>query len=225
MARGKIIDQNARKTAMPRYSAIKVMRVKSHKEKKTRADYQPIKYDGPRPILDVMTAKRTSRFWSRIDRSAGLDGCWPWIGSPGPNGYGLLQGSDDYRGFSLLAHRIAFALYHQREPAAGLVVRHSCDNPPCCNPAHLIEGTHQDNYDDAVQRGRMPHPNDPFMAKGKRGAAANAADYTEEERRRAATLRYHDKLTIAAIAETIGAHRTTIIRWLGEHQASLIQKR
>jgi DNA-binding CsgD family transcriptional regulator len=34
--------------------------------------------------------------------------------------------------------------------------RHKCDNPPCCNPAHLEPGTAQDNADDQTKRGRRP---------------------------------------------------------------------
>lgn len=34
------------------------------------------------------------------------------------------------------------------------LTRHTCDNPQCCNPDHLIIGTHQENYDDMVARGR-----------------------------------------------------------------------
>ncbi|WP_078462271.1 HNH endonuclease signature motif containing protein [Sphingomonas sp. NIC1] len=51
------------------------------------------------------------------------------------------------------AHRIAWAIHHDREPAP-LLVRHACDNPACCNPAHLLLGTHQDNMDDKTARGR-----------------------------------------------------------------------
>jgi hypothetical protein len=35
-----------------------------------------------------------------------------------------------------------------------MVIRHKCDNPPCCNPKHLIIGTHSDNAKDRVRRGR-----------------------------------------------------------------------
>ena len=36
----------------------------------------------------------------------------------------------------------------------GLVIRHTCDNPPCININHLQIGTIQDNVRDRVLRGR-----------------------------------------------------------------------
>jgi hypothetical protein len=41
---------------------------------------------------------------------------------------------------------------------------HSCDNPPCCNPTHLFEGSTLDNIRDAAAKGRM--------ALGKRNVRA-----------------------------------------------------
>jgi hypothetical protein len=37
----------------------------------------------------------------------------------------------------------------------GLVIRHTCDNPPCMRPSHLMLGTIADNARDAMERGRI----------------------------------------------------------------------
>ena len=36
------------------------------------------------------------------------------------------------------------------------MIRHKCDNPNCINPEHLEVGTHTDNVNDKVSRGRQP---------------------------------------------------------------------
>lgn len=76
--------------------------------------------------------------------------CIEFEGARNKGGYGVLP--REVNG-SRLAHRASLAEYLGR-PVQG-IVRHSCDNPPCINPEHLIEGTQQSNVDDAVERGRV----------------------------------------------------------------------
>lgn len=53
-------------------------------------------------------------------------------------------------------HRVAFALANGLSMAdiRGVEIRHSCDNPRCVNPKHLLPGTHTDNMRDMIERGR-----------------------------------------------------------------------
>ena len=54
----------------------------------------------------------------------------------------------------LLANRAAYELFVQPIPT-DLKVLHTCDNPPCINPAHLFIGTTADNAADKVTKGRQ----------------------------------------------------------------------
>ena len=80
--------------------------------------------------------------------------CSPWVGAADPNGYGRRR----WQGKTELAHRVAYCEHHGVDIAsiAGQVVRHTCDYPPCCEGTHLILGTHQDNTNDKIERGRQP---------------------------------------------------------------------
>ena len=89
-----------------------------------------------------------TRFWSKVD-VRGPDECWPWLAGAHSAGYGKFW----YDGCPHYSHRIAVML-DGRDPT-GVVVRHRCDNPPCCNPAHLDLGTYADNSRDCVERGRQ----------------------------------------------------------------------
>jgi hypothetical protein len=60
---------------------------------------------------------------------------------------------------SMYAHRVAWQLTHG--PITGdQHVLHACDNPGCCNPAHLFLGNQDLNMKDAASKGllSMPRP-------------------------------------------------------------------
>lgn len=98
------------------------------------------------------------RKWKRYDwiveqlhtRVRGKD-CWPWPEgwSINDDGYGIVS----VEGEDYFAHRAVFMLVGGPIDS-GLVVRHSCDNPRCINPAHLLLGTQADNVQDSIDRGR-----------------------------------------------------------------------
>ena len=76
--------------------------------------------------------------------------CWPWQGvRTKRQGYGVVN----VEGRQVKAHRLAYEFAKGPIPS-GQIVRHACDNPPCCNPAHLLVGTHGDNARDKAERGR-----------------------------------------------------------------------
>ncbi len=78
-------------------------------------------------------------------------GCWEWAASRLPTGYGrfAINGLEEW-----YAHRVAYVLWNGPLTAARPHALHACDNPPCINPEHLWAGTHQDNVDDRVSKGR-----------------------------------------------------------------------
>lgn len=80
-----------------------------------------------------------------------LDGCWPWAGSV-RDGYGTFH--PDNRRRTVRAHRYSYESFVGTIPEDH-VVCHRCDNPPCCNPAHLFVGTQSDNIHDAITKGRF----------------------------------------------------------------------
>lgn len=69
-----------------------------------------------------------------------------------------------------IAHRIAYSAVHGGIQK-GMCACHTCDNPRCCNPAHIFEGTFKDNTQDCIRKGRfkMPPRND---VRGEKNGAA-----------------------------------------------------
>jgi hypothetical protein len=109
-----------------------------------------------KPIIptNVNRASLEARFWSKVDKTPGhgpRGDCWVWTARLDRDGYGQIR---VYRSLRKPAHVIAYELIV--EPVVpGMLVLHSCDNPPCCNPSHLSQGTPQQNMDDKHARNRQ----------------------------------------------------------------------
>lgn len=87
-------------------------------------------------------------FTARLRRQ-GHYGCWEWLGTRNDNGYGVASVSRRTTG----AHRLGWLLLTGEDPGK-LFVCHHCDNPPCCNPAHLFLGDAGRNRFDMTVKGR-----------------------------------------------------------------------
>lgn len=85
-----------------------------------------------------------ARFWALVERR-GPDECWPWRGWTNKSGHGQFMVTTRRR---LPAHVFAWMLHNGPLPADKPQGLHRCDNPPCCNPAHVFPGTYRDNVAD-----------------------------------------------------------------------------
>lgn len=105
------------------------------------------------PITDFW-----DRFWSKVDVGQ-PDECWEWqgftdrIAHPIP-GYGTIRRKVDGVSKCVKAHRVAYESVNGAIPE-GMHVLHTCDNRPCCNPAHLFLGTALDNSRDKYSKNRQ----------------------------------------------------------------------
>lgn len=137
-------------------------------------------------------------FWARVDKNRE---CWEWTGSRMPSGYGRIA----FNGRQEYTHRLAYELTNGPIPD-GMCVCHTCDNPPCCNPAHLWLGTMTDNIADRHAKGRTARHSRVFH-----GATKIPQSAVEEIRRLWSTGQYTKKeiggllgipaRTVCAIAE------------------------
>ena len=99
------------------------------------------------------------RFWSKVNKngpiiSVDLGPCWIWTGArngTGKDRYGIFK-FDTNPDRKMFAHRFAWFLATGGWPYPCAL--HHCDNPLCVRFDHLWEGTHTDNRQDCIAKGR-----------------------------------------------------------------------
>jgi DNA-binding transcriptional regulator YiaG len=119
-----------------------------------------------------------------------------------------VDGQRDY------AHRIAYRQVNGEIPA-GLVVMHTCDFPPCCNPDHLVAGTiAMNNAMRDERRRRTPH-----LPRGEKhwSAKLSARDVAAIRRGQARNISADHLAVMYAVS-------TATIRnvWSGRHYADTV---
>lgn len=90
------------------------------------------------------------RFLDKVAIPDDPDGCWEWQGNKHRQGYGFFKVGDK----NMLAHRVSYVMFHEGALTPDIKLLHKCDNPGCVHPLHLSEGTHSDNMQDMVAKGR-----------------------------------------------------------------------
>lgn len=154
-----------------------------------------------------IVAVKSGRFrWDRVQVAAG---CWPWLGSVNRWGYGDCV----YEGKRMNASRAAYAATYG-PIAPGLVICHSCDNPLCCNPAHLRADTQASNLAECRAKGRARYC---LGADHHRATAKLTPERVTEAKRL-----YASGVTQTEIARRFGVHSATISRTVrGENWAHI----
>jgi HNH endonuclease len=135
-----------------------------------------------------MQKSPVERFFSRVNLPENPEDCWVWWGTKSNRGYGELKVS----GKVIRAHRFSWELHVGPIPE-GLLIRHTCDNPSCVNPSHLLLGTDAMNAADRKLRGR-----------GIEGEAHPMVVLSDREVREIRDLVKHRALTQVKIAEIYG---------------------
>jgi hypothetical protein len=124
----------------------------------------------------TLEEQERDRFWRNVHVGA-TNECWPWLRWRDRQGYGKTKFFDK----TVIAHRLAYSFVKGPIPA-GLLIRHVCDFPPCCNPHLLVTGTNSDNRADAIARGRIL-PTRPPRPKQSRSACSKGHSFDDANTR------------------------------------------
>lgn len=124
----------------------------------------------PRHLAHVREARDTQkgvdRFWLKVDKSAGKDGCWRWTGPRFRNGAALL-----YTGKGNTGARRFIWTETNGDPGKQLVLA-TCNDQLCMNPSHLFLGTHIDKARQARESGTTERVRQKNASHAKRRAGS-----------------------------------------------------
>lgn len=134
------------------------------------------------------------RFWSKAKKSIG---CWLWQASRNKEGYGSFWFRDRW----CKAHRVAWELTFGKPAPANKEVCHTCDTPSCVNPLHLFLGSHRENMDDMIRKGRIER---------SKGSANGRSKLTETNVLQIRALARAGKHKTARLSRIFGVSRTVI---------------
>src|ERR1700733_786773 len=151
-------------------------------------------------------------FWDKVNNSPGLGpkgDCWLWMAARRGNKTSAqtpdkFYGCFRYEDSAQLAHRVAWMLTKGDIPD-GMEVLHSCDNPPCVNPAHLFLGTHGDNMRDCWTKGRGRIPK-----SDNKGSKHGNAKLNERKVLKMRSMAATGDFTYTQLAEIFGVHRMNV---------------
>jgi hypothetical protein len=107
-----------------------------------------------------LNEEQLKRFWAKVNKKAD-DECWEWTAAKSPNGYGQFA----LNKIAKSTHRISYII-HKGQIPDGLMICHTCNNPPCVNPNHLYAGTGKDNAQQASADGLFPSQQKTHCIKG-----------------------------------------------------------
>lgn len=160
--------------------------------------YQRVRVYGTPDGGERTHAPPSVRFWRGVSRDmTDAESCWNYVAGARRGIYGQFQPGG--KGSApVLAHRYSYELAFGLIPK-GKIVLHRCDNPRCVNPLHLWVGTHKDNTQDMIAKGR-------HARQAPKGEASGVAVLTEADVRmiRASTE------TNKAIADRLGVAINTV---------------